>query len=178
MTPLSIQLIDVRHTKRKIKNVLLFESLHGIQRTNLLTDACVLTPKTQRKSVVKIVSPSHNTVTLRSGMIIASIQTIDNNSIFAIKDSNKQLENKITPHEQGSIEFDDGKSDLTRDQKNTLIQFLKSNRDVFATNLSELGATNIYSHKIKTGNNPQLLSGLTERLLICKKKSRVKSKKC
>ncbi len=50
--------------------------------------------------------------------------------------------------------FDFSDSDLTRDQKDKLLIFLKEHKDVFACNLSQLGSTNLYAHKIDTGDHP------------------------
>jgi dsDNA-binding SOS-regulon protein len=43
-----------------------------------------------------------------------------------------------------------GNSDLNEQQKEILTQFLNQNRNVFATNLQELGKTNLYKHTIDT----------------------------
>jgi transposase InsO family protein len=43
-------------------------------------------------------------------------------------------------------------SDLTPEQKSELFQFLGKHRSNFATNLSEIGCTSIYEHRIDTGD--------------------------
>ena len=45
-------------------------------------------------------------------------------------------------------------SDLTEEQKLKLYEFIASNRDSFAKDTSELGCTNVHTHKIETGNAP------------------------
>ncbi|VDI61165.1 Hypothetical predicted protein [Mytilus galloprovincialis] len=58
-----------------------------------------------------------------------------------------------TSSAQSDLHFDFSKSDLTDQQKQKLTTFLNENRDVFATSLKELGKTNVYHHKIDTGNS-------------------------
>ena len=50
--------------------------------------------------------------------------------------------------------FDLNNSDLTDEQKQTLLVVLGQNRDVFAKDISELGCTNLHHHVIDTGNAP------------------------
>ncbi|PIK50157.1 Retrovirus-related Pol polyprotein from transposon [Apostichopus japonicus] len=45
-------------------------------------------------------------------------------------------------------------SDLSKENKESLLAFLGQNRDVFARNLSELGTTNVHNHYIDTGDAP------------------------
>ena len=62
--------------------------------------------------------------------------------------SNKNLKdqsnNKQQNLEKSDIKFDLGNSDLNEEQKEILTQFLNQNRNVFATNLQELGKTSLY----------------------------------
>ena len=48
--------------------------------------------------------------------------------------------------------FDTDDCNLTAHQKRQLLALLGRNRNVFATNLSELGLTHLYSHRIETGD--------------------------
>ncbi|MES9903532.1 MAG: reverse transcriptase domain-containing protein, partial [Sedimenticola sp.] len=48
------------------------------------------------------------------------------------------------------ISLDD--SDLSPDQKQSLLTFIGKNRDVFAKDTSELGCTNLHHHRIETGD--------------------------
>ena len=51
-----------------------------------------------------------------------------------------------------NLNFDLEQSDLTEKQKLSLLSLLGKNRDVFATSLSELGCTELYPHRIDTGD--------------------------
>ena len=42
-------------------------------------------------------------------------------------------------------------------EKLDFLEFLGQNRDIFATNLSEMGCTDIYSHKIDTGHTKPIM---------------------
>jgi hypothetical protein len=61
--------------------------------------------------------------------------------------------NKHQIRQKSDIKFDLGKSELNEEQKEILTQFLNQNRDVFATNLQELGKTSLYKHTIDTGDS-------------------------
>ena len=50
--------------------------------------------------------------------------------------------------------FDFENSDLTPDQKEILLHFLKQNKDVFTTGLHNLGRTHVQTHTIDTGDAP------------------------
>ncbi|KAK3588919.1 hypothetical protein CHS0354_023679 [Potamilus streckersoni] len=50
------------------------------------------------------------------------------------------------------LDFDLSDSDLTSDEKLYFQEFIGRNRNLFTVDLSELGCTDIYQHKIHTGN--------------------------
>jgi hypothetical protein len=64
--------------------------------------------------------------------------------IWFQKNCFNQSNNKQQNREKSDIKFDLGNSDLNEEQKEILTQFLNQNRNVFATNLQELGKTNLY----------------------------------
>ncbi|CAC5370073.1 unnamed protein product [Mytilus coruscus] len=55
-----------------------------------------------------------------------------------------------------TLNFNLDNSDLTDQQKVILTHFLNKNRKVFAKDMSELGHTDVYQHKIDTGNAPPI----------------------
>ena len=46
------------------------------------------------------------------------------------------------------LDIDLQKSDLMEEQKQNLLTFIKDNRKVFASHLSELGSTDVYKHTV------------------------------
>ena len=61
-----------------------------------------------------------------------------------------QQSNEHVPECDNDLDINLSNSDLTDSQKSQLQNFLQANRKVFAKNLSELGSTNVYKHKIET----------------------------
>ena len=61
-----------------------------------------------------------------------------------------QLPQTSSVLEQLGINLTD--ADLTQTQKDSLTLFLAQNRDIFAADMSELGATHLTTHKIDTGD--------------------------
>ena len=66
--------------------------------------------------------------------------------------------------------FDLTDSDLTDKQRNTLMEFLRRHRSMFATDLSELGSTNVYHHRIETGDAPPVKKRFYRQSIQCVKK--------
>ena len=77
------------------------------------------------------------------------------------------------------LDFDLSSSDLTKAEKDSLKSFLNNFRDVFATDLSELGKTvGRFSHKIETYDAPPVSMLFIDNRPTCKKKLTNKSKIC
>ena len=87
--------------------------------------------------------------------MIASIDKIDHKDIIAMSNKNlkDQSSNKHQIQQKSDIKFDLGKSEINEEQIEILNKFLNQNRDVFATNLQELGKTCLYKHTIDTGDS-------------------------
>jgi hypothetical protein len=65
-------------------------------------------------------------------------------------------ENQNSNKSKSTIKFDLSQSELNHQQKQKLQPFLNKNRDVFATNLSEMGHTTLLKYEILTGNYTSL----------------------
>ena len=115
---------------------------------------CLIKNK-QESLFIQVLNPTDEIIKLHSGYVIASIDKIDHNDIIDMRNTNlkDQSNNKHQIRKKSDIKFDLGNSDLNEEQKEILTQFLNQNRDVFATNLQELGKTNLFKHTIDTGDS-------------------------
>ena len=85
------------------------------------------------------------------------ISDLDNIKFENIKTLNSVDASTLTDDEFITIDEDLGvnlnDSDLTNTQKRNLLIFIGKNRQTFAKDFSELGLTNLVSHRIETGNS-------------------------
>ena len=152
-------LIPVRISRLKRQQVVLLEPWGSLEDKSLL-GAKTLSSVLNQRGVMKICNPTDNEITVGTNTIIATVEVIDSPCIqsfekkshinaYRPKKSNKSKKTK-TP-----IDFDLTQSDLTKPQKEKLHNFLNDHRDIFATNLSELGRTvGHVAHKIITNDAP------------------------
>ena len=137
-----------------------------ISKTNeLLLPNCLINTE-NGQSNLKILNQSKQDITLRKGLIVGTCKPVNKDNITPWVNEITQLTDKIdldtkSIHkikESSKINFDLANADLTATQKEKLIEFLDKNRDIFATNLSELGHTTILKHEILTGDAPPVQS--------------------
>ncbi|CAC5392664.1 Retrovirus-related Pol polyprotein from transposon 297 [Mytilus coruscus] len=82
-------------------------------------------------------------ISKRNSGEIVLLEPVNNNEPYV---ASLQQTNQV----KESINFDFSSSDLNFEQRQKMQTFLSSYRDIFATNLSELGFTNRYKHRIET----------------------------
>jgi len=110
-----------------------------------------------RKTQCRILSPTNAPVTLTKWTSLATISPISNNQIFKYdKSKTKQMPLKIDYDNQLKTLTDLGievsAADYTQTQREQLVAFLYNNRDLFATDLSDLPSTHMVTHTIDTGD--------------------------
>ena len=118
-------------------------------------------------TLVKIRNPLDKIVKLGKGYPVAHFKPIIPNSsldvILKEQDKKEQINQVDNPncYQINSSEFieiarklgvDLDKSDLSEQEKLEFLEFIGKNRDVFATNLKEMGSSNLYKHYIDTGD--------------------------
>ena len=146
--------IGIQISKRNSGDIVLLEPVNDIQGLNLMTAKC-LVKINNKKSVIRVLNPTNKPVTLPASKVLATVADIHEESIQELNDEPSK-ETNVNTIKTGSdkhkthIDFDLQNADLTAEQKHKLTNFLNSNRDVFATSLSELGHSNVYKHKIET----------------------------
>ena len=113
---------------------------------------------------IKVINPSVDQITLPPGFIIGSSSIVEESDIVQLSDSDKK--EREANHLSGGettqkstktktpIKFDLIDSALNSREKQKLSEFLNKNRDVFATNLGEIGHTKLIKHEILTGGVP------------------------
>ena len=115
----------------------------------------------QVKRTLQIINPNEEAITLPKYSSITSISDVYVNSVQEMSDLKSQDKqsrpigniNTTESKNKSKIEFDHSDSDLNIDQKDKLKKCLNKNKDIFSSDLSELGITNFGYHKIETENH-------------------------
>lgn len=119
-----------------------------------------------RKAYLKVLNPTYSDVRLRNNQKLATVAEIvgsnDSATVFAqdsdsaITPSHRVASKDSDKSHRKNLQFDLLESDLTNCQRARLLTFLNDHRDVFSTDLSDLGKTHLYKHKIETlpGSKP------------------------
>ncbi|MES9884237.1 MAG: RNase H-like domain-containing protein, partial [Sedimenticola sp.] len=165
---------DVPVTNKKISNgTVLVEPVSHLMGTCSVFGARSVDTIAKQRTTVRILNPTNRTITLRPGKVLATIQPLsaadiekDDQHIKTEANGNISGETVNTCDSGGDrgdeqyirlaeeLDFNFESSDLTPAEKQTFLAFLGRNRDVFAKDLSELGCTDLYQHKIETGDAP------------------------
>ncbi|CAC5419072.1 unnamed protein product [Mytilus coruscus] len=136
-----------------------------IGKQNIIGATCLVHIR-NNKSFLQILNPTNAKVRLSKHTNIGKFSEIQENSITSEITENTVDINSIDKDTQNqnseekyieiaqSLNFDFSNSHLTSEQKHKLMVMLGTNTDVFATNLSELGCTDLSSHRVETGDAP------------------------
>jgi len=114
-----------------------------------------------KKAAIRVVNISNQDVFIPRNKVLATVSYVDNTDIHTLADTNSTNQNPSVNvastsqvRDVNDITFDLDNADLTENQKNELLQFLKTQRDVFANDWTELGKTNLHYHEIETEDAP------------------------
>lgn len=123
------------------------------------TIACVQ----NRRSMFKVCNPTVDEIVLGNNTIVATIECVHDDDIIPFKSPQSTSVNVTGVRsnqknkQKSPLTFDLTNSELNDTQKSDLQFFLKSYRDVFANDLTELGKTvGRFSHKIETYDAPPI----------------------
>lgn len=110
-----------------------------------------------KTAMVQIVNLYNEKIVLPRNRSVVSISEIEPGSIKNWSDEKcnlpvNNIESK-SGKRQNSLNFDLPKSCLSKNEKDKLLKFLKENRQVFSTDLFEIGLTDVYKHEINTFEN-------------------------
>ena len=159
--PHSEVVVPVRISGFPNNSVILIEPKLNLSDLNLAGGKNICTVKNS-KGVYRLMNPTNLPVFLGTNQRLAKVNLVDSQSIFDLKESqstqvmgistdnsSETLDSERIVKDLG-ITIDD--SNLSKDQKSKLYNFLARNRDIFAKDMSELGVTNLHSHTIHTGD--------------------------
>lgn len=139
----------------------LIEPLEHLPTVNNIMGARTVVKTTSNKAVVRVINPTNRQVTLKPGKVIATAYTLSDSDIKECEKNSECIQhiNSVNSdsgtdknHHQTARElgFDLTDSNLSNSEQSKLLEFLGRNRDIFAKDLSELGCTDVYQHKINT----------------------------
>ena len=162
--PLSEADINIKISRCTNEEVLV-EPVAWLQKLNVQGAKCVVTVR-KGKAIMRILNPSDKAVHLPGNKVIGIVTPLVQASVFTLSphiphdtptadSSTASNSNEISDEE---LSFDFSNSDLTEEQKNILMTFLKQNKDIFTTGLHNLGRTELQKHDIDTGNAPPVKS--------------------
>ena len=156
----SESVIPVKISGDLYNKTILLEPSQNLKNLNLSGARCLITLN-QRKGVMRLVNPTSNSVFLPSNRIIATVNLIESET-FQLGNSNDSnvAENVSSafaaPSKKGNnskkktINFNLDNCAINSTEKQILGRFLNKNKDLFATELSEIGKTDKLTHKIET----------------------------
>ncbi|KAK3604698.1 hypothetical protein CHS0354_008258 [Potamilus streckersoni] len=142
--------VSVTPTKSVIPRTPLLQSTPVAGRTILTVS---------KQNYIQIINPTPVPMHIPTNTVLACVDVLHPQTIFTINDDafdkkdSPDIANTQSSKAQEPINFDLRSSDLTETQNQELTAFLNQHRDVFANNLNELGNTNVFTHRIETGDS-------------------------
>lgn len=103
---------------------------------------------------VSLVNPGIETINMKKGTVIGTIEKLDNFEIFSVRDAGdtSMLELREGDVKDQLLQDLIGKSQLSRKESFQLLQVLRKYANVFSGDKYELGRTNLTQHNIPTGS--------------------------
>ncbi|CAG2233953.1 unnamed protein product [Mytilus edulis] len=155
----SESIITISVSKFKNGDQVLLEPRPTLTLKHLIGAKCVVTVH-KGKAVLKLLNPTNSDILLKRREILAQVYNVNDADIlpFEPKELNQiekqnatnQKNHQSKSKEKLSHDFDLEHSDLNESQKQKLLKLLKTYKHIFANDLSELGVTNAYFHRIET----------------------------
>lgn len=146
-----------------INKTILLEPNEFLAKHQLMGACCLIkATNTNNVGTLQIINPTERAIVLPKHKEIANIREICIDSIQTLSDNFDKREkmiasldnNRANGKRKSKINFDLSDSQLSADEQKKLTAFLQKHRDVFATDLAELGKTDVHFHKIDTGDHP------------------------
>ena len=153
--PNSETVLPVHASRRTEGEQVLLEPTPNLVKKNLIAARCTVSVK-QGKSVIRVLNPTDKPIFLSRRFVLAKVEEIDPHSVQPFEDKNPAQVNVINEQSKTSrqnLKIDLTHSDLPEKEKASLNKFLNENKQVFATNLKELGLTDKHYHRIETDDN-------------------------
>ena len=117
---------------------------------------CVVKPK-GRSTIVRVTNNSSCPITMAQGTTVAICHRVPEHYVMEVNEVQKGGSQEESNTSDSQLQFPEmalnlDNADLDSDQKAELNKCLKDNINVFAVNMKELGKTDLYYHRIDTGN--------------------------
>lgn len=148
--------IPVFVSRRKSGDIVLLEPVESLTDNQLVGARC-LVKISKRKTVVRILNPGDEPVTLVRRKAVATAHDVHVNSIQPLANDSPNpccasLEKGHMSHDPNlaDLEVEIENPDLSDSQKEKLKKVLNANRDVFSTGSHDVGKTNLCKHRIET----------------------------
>ena len=164
LPPQSETVIKVRVSQQHKNQIVLLEPSHNLYNLELAGARCLVETK-NRITQYRLINPTKKSITVYPSRVLANVDLIDQKDISSYDEvSNKNSANVSNVNQSAEttarvpnqsqtnkdIQFNISNKNLSENQKQTLLNFLNKNKDVFATSTAEIGKTDVYTHKIET----------------------------
>ena len=147
-------LIEVQVSRCKNGEYVYLNPLPSLTLSKQLIAAKCLVQVRRRRAIIKVMNPTYSDIRVRDRQIVASVEEVRVDEIIPFSDSEPAEINVLKPDSDKSndvqLEFDLSQSDLTQAQKENMYSFLHQYKDIFSSDLSQIGKTSLYKHKIET----------------------------
>ena len=148
--------IPVKLSKSAKQNVVLLEPAESLQNLNLAGARCLVNAKNKR-AVLRLMNPTKNDIVLSPFRVIANINVIEPDQVYSFEDNSANISSAMpcsktsekVPN-SANLSFNINNPNLSKEQKEKLVSFLKQNNDVFSQSLDDIGMTDLTLHKIET----------------------------
>ena len=151
--------IPVLVSRRNTGDIVLLEPQQNLAKLHLVAAKCLV--KVQRgKAVIRLLNPTNSDIELKKSHVLAKITDVHSGQVYPIEDTHSASTfvgsvdtNTVL---ETDIKFDLSDSEFSEHEKSQFLAFLARHRSNFATDLSELGMTNVHKHhiEIKPGSKP------------------------
>jgi hypothetical protein len=149
--------IPVKVSKQVKDSVALLEPLPALHKYGIAGAKCVVQVR-KGKSLFTVLNPTSEPVYLPANKVLATAAHIDVNTVQVLSDDLKpKVSNSCSNQVNDDISFDIDGAHLTESQRQRLHDFLVSNRQTFAPSMKELGKTDLYQHRVETGDHSPFL---------------------
>ena len=155
----SEMMIQVGLTKSYNNDCLVTDSVTSMEINfpDVKVSCCVVKPK-GRSAVIRVINNSNCPIIMAKNTTVAICHRVPEHYVMQIDTVSEDSDSLMLSHAnvtQGQcpeLDLNLHDADLDSEQKDKLARCIKENRKVFATNMQELGRTDLHYHRIDTGN--------------------------
>ena len=133
----------------------LLEPLSNLVNNNIMGAKC-LVKVNKGRAALRLINPGDKCVHLKGNKVLAVVSEVVKENIFSLSsdaETKPNMSENSSKH-NSKFHFDLDNSDLNESQKQTLLNFLNKNDDLFSEGLHDLGRTTLQTHVIDTGDAP------------------------